>query len=56
MNPTFKQIWNDGAWFEYWLSHQPIHTREYYKLRSAVRVAIWMPITVYVFLGLTGWL
>lgn len=51
--PTFTEIWSDLDWFNYWGEFQPKHTREYYKFRSAVRMALWIPLcTVTVYMAL----
>ena len=55
--PTFIEIWNDFDWFKYWEQFQPMRTREYYKLRSVVRMAFWIPVTVataYAFLAVVS--
>jgi len=43
MNPTFLQIWTKEGWMEYFWVNAPAKTREYYQLRSAVRMALWVP-------------
>lgn len=58
MSPTFQQIWF-GEWTGICQFHpqlQYARSRTYFRIRSAIRTAIWLPITVYVFAGLTGWL
>lgn len=49
MSPSFQEIWV-GEWIDQWS-----HSRNYFRIRSAVRIALWAPITVYLALGLTGW-
>ena len=58
MSPTFKEIWTSDGWAGYWLrtNGRVAHKQTYFQVRSVIRIAIWMPITVYVYLGLTGWL
>lgn len=43
MNPTFLQIWTGEGWLEYFWNNQPVKTRQYYQVRSAVRMALWVP-------------
>lgn len=59
MNPTFLQIWRDKDWFDFFYSRAvieqyPIHTREYYKFRSVVRMAVWIPIIAYMYYLVLG--
>lgn len=52
--PTFIEIWNDYDWFNYYQDFAPVHTREYYKFRSVVRMALWIPfftICVYIIIA-----
>jgi hypothetical protein len=48
-SPLFLEIWLDRLWFEYWVDFQPLRSREYYKVRSIVRMAIWIPFFVGIF-------
>lgn len=43
MNPTFLQIWTSEGWLEYLLESNSEKSRLYYQVRSAVRMALWIP-------------
>lgn len=51
MSPDFLAIWDDSYWNSYKAYNIPLHTRRYYKVRSIVRVAIWVPLTYLTFVG-----
>lgn len=55
MSPSFEHIWNASTekWNDMATRRGYIHSRGYYRFRSTVRMLIWIPITTYVFLGLT---
>lgn len=43
MNPTFLQIWTSEGWLEYMWQGDAEKSRLYYQVRSAVRMALWIP-------------
>ena len=43
MNPTFLQIWTSEGWLEYLWESNSEKSRLYYQVRSAVRMALWIP-------------
>lgn len=51
MTPDMVDIWLTHYWNIYKAYNTPLHSRTYYKVRSIVRVAIWVPITYLTFVG-----
>lgn len=49
MHPTFEQIWSVDAvtWTGHRTANHWKHPRRYYKVRSAVRMAFWIPICAF---------
>lgn len=48
-SPMFLEIWIDNDWFNYFIGNSPTRTREYYKVRSVIRMAIWIPLSMIMF-------
>jgi len=52
-SPTFMEIWDADNCMAYFYRNAPAKTREYYQFRSAVRMALWIPLcTVTVYMAL----
>jgi hypothetical protein len=51
MSPDFIDIWDDTYWSIYKAYNVPLHTRAYYRVRSIVRVAFWVPVTYLTVVG-----
>jgi hypothetical protein len=52
--PQWIEIWFGKDWLDYFWTHRPTKTRQYYQLRSIVRMLIWVPFFVgcyYIILG-----
>lgn len=51
MSPTFKEIWfaNTIVWDVDVMMFHYKHSRKYYRIRSAVRIAFWTPLIAYVY-------
>jgi hypothetical protein len=51
MTPDFLEIWDDIYWGIYRAYNTPLHSRAYYKVRSIVRVLVWVPVAYLTFAG-----
>ena len=53
-NPTWQEIWDGDNWINYYSEFFPKKSRQYYQIRSAVRMAVWIPFFIgcfYIFIG-----
>jgi hypothetical protein len=46
-SPQFLDIWTAEGWMEYFWNNRPAKSRQYYQLRSAVRMLLWIPLTTF---------
>lgn len=53
-NPTWEEIWSDEKWMVYNWEFMPVKSRTYYKVRSAVRMAVWIPFFIGCFYIIVG--
>lgn len=47
-SPTFIEIWDDKSWNHYEAELMPKRNNRYYRFRSTVRMALWIPVFTYI--------